>query len=300
VHRFTLLELVAFDAVVVEGSYQAAARRLRRTHPTIHAAIKNLERQLDVVLFDRTAYRATLTDSGRAFHAKVVLFLGEARALDEFSEQLRSGQETDLTIVIGDACPAKYVLPFLLSSINDFPNTKFHFYHESISGPWDRLASHQADLIFHHIDKTNVDFEYVDLFSVDFIPVVAPGYLPFPLNTALTPADMLDLRQCIIRDSSPRDRSVDYFVLRGSRRCTVDTQELKAKLILSRAAWGRLPQFLIEDQMKNGALLSIEGEHFKRNTAEIVLARLRDRTHGPVLQHIFESARNYSWNNVVS
>lgn len=66
----------------------------------IHAAVKNLERQLDVVLFDRTAYRAKLTDNGKAFHAKVALFLGEARALNEFSDQLRTGQETDLTIVI--------------------------------------------------------------------------------------------------------------------------------------------------------------------------------------------------------
>lgn len=297
-NRFTLHELNAFNAVVTEGSYQAAAKRLSRTHPTIHAAIKNLERQLDVVLFDRSAYRAKLTDSGKSFHAEVVLFLAEAQALDEFSEQLRTGQETDLTIVIGDACPDNFVLPFLFPIVNRFPHTKFHFYHESISGPWNKLLNRKADLIFHHIDKANVDFEYVDLFCVDFIPVVAPGYLPFPVTKSITPPEMLDMRQCIIRDSSKRTQSVDYFLLKGSKRCTVDTQELKTNLILSKVAWGRLPEYLIKNHLQNGKLLSIEGEHFRRNTAEIVLARLRERTHGPVLQHIFESAGSYAWHDV--
>lgn len=294
-HRFSLNELIAFDAVVTEGGYQAAARRLSRTHPTIHAAVRNLEQQLDVALFDRSAYRVKLTDNGKAFHARVTLFLAEARALDEFSEQLRTGQETDLTIVIGDACAEQDVLPFLLPNIDNFPHTKFHFYHESITGPWNKLLSRQADLIFHHIDKTNTDYEYIDLYSVDFIPVVAPNYLPFPTNASITPSQMLDMCQCIIRDSSSVGRSVDYFVLSGGRRCSVDTQELKKKLILSKLAWGRLPEFLIVEQLRDGSLLSIEGEHFKRNTAEIVLARLRDRTHGPVLQHIFQSAKNYDW-----
>lgn len=298
-NRFTLLELNAFNAVVTEGSYQAAGKRLRRTHPTIYAAIKNLEQQLNLELFDRSSYRVKLTDSGQAFHIKVTQLLSEAKALDEFSEQLRTGEETDLSIVIGDACPDTHLLPFLNQTINQFPNTKFHFYHESISGPWEKLLNREADLIIHHIDKSNVQFEYVELFPVDFIPVVAPGYLPFPVSNSITPNQMLEMRQSILRDSSKQTQSTDYFLLNGTKRCTVDTQELKKELILSKMAWGRLPDYLIRDQLHDGSLLSIEGKHFQRNTAEIVLARLRERTHGPVLQTIFESAQTYLWTDAL-
>lgn len=294
-NRFTLLELNAFNAVVTEGSYQAAAKTMCRTHPTIYAAIKNLEQQLDIVLFDRSSYRAKLTDSGRAFHVKVTHLLAEVKALDEFSEQIRTGEETDLSIVIGDACPDSRVLPFLSQSIDQFPNTKFHFYHESISAPWEKLLNREVDLIIHHIDKTDVQFEYIELFPVNFIPVVSPGYLPFPINDSITPNQMLEMRQCIIRDSSKQPGSIDYFLLNGTKHCSVDTQELKNELIVSKMAWGRLPDFLIRDQLKDGRLVSIEGKHFKQNTAEIVLARLRGRIHGPVLQHLFEAARTYPW-----
>ena len=39
----TLHELQCLDAVVAEGSFQRAAARLHRTHPSVHAAVKNLE-----------------------------------------------------------------------------------------------------------------------------------------------------------------------------------------------------------------------------------------------------------------
>ena len=42
----TLHQLRCFDAVVAEGSFQAAAARLGRTHPTIFTAVKNLEGQI--------------------------------------------------------------------------------------------------------------------------------------------------------------------------------------------------------------------------------------------------------------
>ena len=50
----TVQQLQCFDAVIAEGSYQAAAIRLGRTHPTVFTAIKNLEAQVGVALFDRT------------------------------------------------------------------------------------------------------------------------------------------------------------------------------------------------------------------------------------------------------
>ena len=42
----TLHQLVCFQAVVSEGSFQAAADRLRRSQPSVSSSVKNLENQL--------------------------------------------------------------------------------------------------------------------------------------------------------------------------------------------------------------------------------------------------------------
>lgn len=65
---FTLHDLQCFDAVARTGGFQAAASQLHRTHPAVFAAVSKLERQLDLVLLDRSGYRVRLTDAGKSFH----------------------------------------------------------------------------------------------------------------------------------------------------------------------------------------------------------------------------------------
>ena len=76
--NFTLHELQCFDAVVTAGSFQAAAERLHRSHPSVFAAVAKLEGQLGLSLLDRGGYRVRLTEAGRSFHRKVQSVLRES------------------------------------------------------------------------------------------------------------------------------------------------------------------------------------------------------------------------------
>ena len=41
--------------------------------------------------------------------------------------------------------------------------TSLHF--EAISGPWERLFDDEADLIIHHVDKSDTRIDFIDLFA---------------------------------------------------------------------------------------------------------------------------------------
>ena len=60
-----LLELRAFLAVVNEGSFSRAARRLQRTQPAISLAVRRLEDELGQKLFDRSSNPGSLTEAGK-------------------------------------------------------------------------------------------------------------------------------------------------------------------------------------------------------------------------------------------
>jgi DNA-binding transcriptional LysR family regulator len=60
-----LRQLECFLAVVDEGTFTAAAARLRVVQSAVSSTIKTLERALRVSLFDRGPGRPTLTDAGR-------------------------------------------------------------------------------------------------------------------------------------------------------------------------------------------------------------------------------------------
>jgi DNA-binding transcriptional LysR family regulator len=278
----TLHQLECFDAVVSEGTFQAAAEKLRRTQPSVSTAVKNLESQLGVALLDRAGYRVALTEAGRSFHQRARVFLHDLRALKNHAAQLAMGQEAELRVVIGDLCPLPQTLALLRRFFDDCPGTRLHLHFEAITGPWERLLDGEADLILHHVNKADQRFEFMDLFTVRIMPVVAPGFLRFPISRSITPEQMRDYVQCVIRDTSRHSSPQDYFLVEGARSWTVSDQLMKRELILQGMGWGHMPKFLIDQDLRKKRLLDIGGKHLRGGVAEIVAARRREAPHGPI------------------
>lgn len=294
----TLHQLQCFDAVVREGGFQAAADKLLRAQPTVFAAVKNLETQLDLTLFDRSGYRVALTDAGRSFHDQARVFLQELQVLQNRARQLAMGEESELRVVIGDLCPVPEVLALLRAFFDSHPQTRLHLHVEAIAGPWERLFDGEADLIIHHIDKTDPRFEFIDLCLIRLIPVVAPGFLRMPISSEITPDQMRDYVQCVIRDTARHSERRNFYIIEGAPSWTVGDQLMKKEIIVQGAAWGHLHDFLIERELSDGRLLSIAGRHLQGGRVELTAARRRDIPHGPVAtrlwKHIGEQATRFS------
>ncbi|QSQ25783.1 LysR family transcriptional regulator [Pyxidicoccus parkwayensis] len=290
---FTLHELQCFDAVVSGGSFQAAAERMHRSHPSVFAAVAKLESQLGLSLLDRSGYRVRLTEAGRAFHRKALALLREAEELSTHAQQLAMGEEAELRVVLGDLCPLSPVLALLSRFFAQSPRTRLHLQFEAVSGPWERLLEDEAELIVHRVPKNDVRMEWIDLGRVALVPVVAPGFLPFPLTTAITPRQMQAFTQCVLRDSARHPPEQGHFLVEGAPQCSAPDQLMKKELVLHGMAWGHLPRFMIESELRDGRLLSIAGRHFPGVIEELVAARRRDRPHGPVASRLWDFlARN--------
>jgi DNA-binding transcriptional LysR family regulator len=288
IEGITLLQLQCFDAVVSEGGFQGAAEKLKRTQPTVFTAVKNLEAQLGLTLFDRSRYRVALTDAGRSFHDRARVFLAEFRGLQNHARQLAMGEESELRVIIGDLSPVPESLKLLRSFFDRYPATRLHLDVEAIGGPEERLFDGEADLIIHHIDKTDQRLEFIDLCPIKLIPVVAPGFLRMPVSKEITPEQMRRFVQCVIRDSARRSPTPNYYLIEGAPSWTVGDQLMKKEIIVQGAAWGHLPDFLIEDELRDGRLLSISGRHLKGGRVELTAARRRDLPHGPVANRLWE------------
>jgi DNA-binding transcriptional LysR family regulator len=284
----TIHQLLCFDAVVTEGSFQAAAEKLCRSQPTVSASVKNLETQLRLDLLDRSGYRVALSEAGRSFHERTRVFLQELQTLRNHAAQLAMGEESELRVVIGDLCPLPEILGLLRRFFDRCPGTRLHLHFEAISGPWERLIDDAADLILHHVDKADPRLEFVDLLTVKLVPVVAPGFLRFPISRSITPEQMRNYVQCVIRDTARRLPPRDYYLVEGARSWTVSDQLMKKELILQGMGWGHLPQYLIAQDLRRGRLIPITGKHFKGGRAELVAARRRNVPHGPIANRLWQ------------
>jgi DNA-binding transcriptional LysR family regulator len=285
---FTLHELQCFDAVVSGGGFQAAAEQLHRSHPSVFAAVAKLEHQLGLALLDRTGYRVRLTEAGASFHRRVRVLLRDAAELRSHAEQLAMGEEAELRVVLGDLCPLQPVLGRLSQFFAAYPRTRLNLLFESVTGPWERLVEGEADVFVHRLPQGDVRMEWVALGRVAMVPVVAPGFLPFPPGGAITPRQLRGFTQCVIRDSARRPAAEGHFLVEGAPQCSVPDHLTKKELVLRGMAWGHLPRFMIDEDLREGRLLSIAGRHFPGVVEELVAARRSDAPHGPVANALWD------------
>jgi len=86
-----LLALVDFNLVARHGGFGRAARLSGRPKATLSRRVAELERDLDLRLFERGARSLKLTEEGRALHERTSVLLTE---IDETAAVIASGGET--------------------------------------------------------------------------------------------------------------------------------------------------------------------------------------------------------------
>lgn len=284
---FTLHDVQCFDAVIRTGSFQAAASALHRSHPAVFAAVARLESQTGLVLLDRSGYRVKLSATGRSFYERMQPLLSEAQGLRQHAAQLAGGEESDLNVVLGDLCPRPVALNLLARFFVTCPYTRLNLHFESVGGPVERLKAGEADLIVHRVDTTDLSLEWIVLGKVRLLPVAAPHLLRAPLPGTLREEHLRDYAQCVMRDSARKPDDSSYLVVEGARQITVPDQSMKKDVIMQALAWGHLPDFLIEAELRSGALKSLANRWLPGHAEMLVAARRKDVSHGPVAQRLW-------------
>ncbi|WP_085610760.1 MULTISPECIES: LysR family transcriptional regulator [unclassified Pseudomonas] len=94
--------LLAFVQAATQGSFSAAARKLGRSQSTVSAAVASLEIDLDLVLFDRSSRKPTLTPAGHVMLQRAEAILSANSRLEMTARQLAQGVEPKLTVAISD------------------------------------------------------------------------------------------------------------------------------------------------------------------------------------------------------
>ncbi len=117
-------QLHTFLEIVRLKSFSKAAQTCYRTQPAISAQIRQLEQELNAILFERLGTRISLTVAGRIFaeHAEQILAL-RRRAQDSINE-LEKVPRGELLIAANEAT-CIYVLPTVFAEFKKlFPNVQ--------------------------------------------------------------------------------------------------------------------------------------------------------------------------------
>ena len=278
--NITISQIKILNAVACHGSFHAAARFLNKTHPSLVVALKKLEQEVGVELLDRSGYRTSLSKEGRVFLKQAKAVLDELAKTKEVMEGLRGGQEAELRIVIGDITPLSDSLADLKSFSKKYNYSRLNLLFENLHGPVERLLLGEADLIIHHLEVSDLRFEYEHYGKVSIIPVISPLLLGENNTGNIKYDNLREYPQCIIKDTASHTKAADYYILPRQAQLFVGDQMTKREVILQGMGWGHMPEFLVKEDLKCGRLVSLSGGEVKTRVVDLKIIRLREPANG--------------------
>lgn len=228
---FTLDQLRILKAIASEGSFKRAADSLYVSQPAVSLQVQNLERQLDVPLFDRGGRRAQLTEAGHlllSYGEKVLSLCQETcRALEDL-QNLQGG-----TLIVGASqTTGTYLLPRMIGMFREhYPNVAVQLIvHSTRRTAWS-VANGQIDLaiVGGEIPSELQDSLEVIPYAEDELALILPTSHPLAKIETIPKEDLYKL-QFICLDSQSTIRKVIDQVL---SRCGIDSRLLKVEMELN-------------------------------------------------------------------
>lgn len=295
----TLDQLQTFLAVVDEGSFAGAARRLNRAVSAISYAVSNLEAQLGLVLLDREGSRKpVLTKAGHALLADARLIAADLQALRARALGLHSGLEPEVSLALDVMIPLDRVAGLLREFQEVFPTVTLRLHVEALGGVAALLLDGRAHLgISGPAVSEHPDLERSDAGSLKLVPVASPDH-PLARAGTLAPGAARGHLQLVLTDRSNLTEGRDFTV--ASPR-TWRLADLGAKLELLREGigWGNMPAGMIKEDLAQGRLVELPMEDMSAPYPLSALWR-RDRPPGQATRWLLDSlARSLSTNQRV-
>lgn len=256
-----LRNLITFMQVVELGSFTKAAEQLGYSQSTVSFQIKQLEDELDCLLFERINHTITLTERGR----ELVEYAHQVRALtDEFKESLIKDHELSghIHIVTPDSVCDDMINSHYIDFHNKYPNISVKFTTADTLVMFDMLDHNEADVIIT-LDSHSYNKDYViakeEPLSMHF---VASANSKFANIKRLSINDIVNEPFILTEHGQGYRRVLDKELAKKSLEITpileIGRTDIITSLVANSNMLSFLPDFVTRDLIDSGELCYLD------------------------------------------
>jgi DNA-binding transcriptional LysR family regulator len=217
--RISLEQWRALVAVVEAGGYAQAAGQIHKTQSTVSYAVRKIEQQLDVKLFEIRGRKAVLTPAGQVLYRRAQLLLERAASLELGAQSFAAGWEPEVRLAVEILFPTWVLLRSLERFAAERPEIRMQL-HETVLGGTDEM-----------LQEKRVDFAVTPflaqgalgtpLMRLRAIAAAHPDHPLHHLGRPVTVDDLREHRQLVIRDSAVHRTRESGAWLGAEQRWTV-------------------------------------------------------------------------------
>jgi DNA-binding transcriptional LysR family regulator len=228
---FTLDQLRILKAIATEGSFKRAADSLYVSQPAVSLQVQNLERQMDVPLFDRGGRRAQMTEAGHLllnYGEKILSLCQETCRAIEDLQNLQGG-----TLIVGASqTTGTYLLPRMIGRFRQrYPDVSVQLQvHSTRRTSWS-VSNGQVDLaiIGGEVPAELQDTLHVRPYAEDELALILPVNHPLASVETIQREDLYRLNFIALDSQSTIRKVIDQVLTRSD----LDPKRLKVEMELN-------------------------------------------------------------------
>ncbi len=280
--HFTLRQLEIFWAIAQHQTVTKAADALSMSQSAASGALRDLERQFDVQLFDRVGKRLRLNDLGQSLRARAEALLVQA---EEFEKAI-GGQASlgDLaigaTLTIGNYLAVGMIAEFR----RQHPGARIALSVANTANIAARVASYELDAGLIEGELRHADLDILHWREDELVAFAAPGH-PLAGERAIGDEQLLRLPWVVRETGSGTRQTFDRAMhgLLGDLDISLELQHTEAikRAVEANLGVGCLSRICLRDSFARGSLvpLAIPHRDFSRHFS-IILHRQKYRSAG--------------------
>jgi DNA-binding transcriptional LysR family regulator len=169
-------KLEYFVEVATAGSFTRAAEKLLIAQPALSRAIRKLEEELQLVLFDRSENSAILTPEGKVLLGHARSILGRMEEAREEMEELRGLERGEITVGL----PSMFGIAYFPSIIKEFqkryPKLRISVVEEGTLQVRSLIEQKKVDLGITSVEPTTPDLDITPLLIDEMVACFPIGH----------------------------------------------------------------------------------------------------------------------------
>lgn len=284
----TLDQLRALVAVSEEGSFSAAARRLKRVQSAVSTSMANLETQLGVPIWNRSTKVATLTDAGQAVLVAARRVLSEVDGLKRLTASLTLGLETSVSLCLDAFFPLQALIDLCSGFAQKFPEVDLRVDHQVLSAVSSSVLAGKATLGVVSAAGLSSGLEVQALSAIRMVPVASPSHALAAIKGRIPARHFAPAIQIVLSEQSGAGVA-DQGVL-SPRTWRVGDLHTKRELLRAGLGWGNLPEHLAREDVRAKTLVVLQPEAWGADEHILNLAAVYrpDAVLGPAHRWVLE------------
>ncbi|QYK03455.1 DNA-binding transcriptional activator PunR [Shewanella zhangzhouensis] len=249
------LELV--DIVAQVGSFTAAAAKLHKVPSAVSYAIKQIEDELGVVLFNRHHRNVSLTVAGEHFVREARSMLSQMDELKRGTQRIANGWQPTLSIALDNIVRADKISVLIADFYRHFQDVELIIRIEVFNGVWEALATGRSHIAIGATTAIPVGgvFQYRDMGVIDWAFLVSKNHPLASIEAPLSDDMLRPFPSICLEDTSREIPKRTTWLLDNQRRLVVPDWIRAINCFTNGLGIGYMPRHLAAPFIQAGLLM---------------------------------------------